>query len=153
MKNFKCGNGSMDLFLEVEAYPSHIERESSTTLVYYDNTLVGYYTLRHIKLSSLLKSISPEEDRDVLDIARLAVDTRIQGQSVGTKIMENIIKMAIQLNERFIVLDALKEKWRWYASKFNFEPLFEDDLNDDGELVTMLIDLYDEELIERYYEE
>lgn len=153
LKKFKCGNGSMDLFLAVESYPSHIERESSTTVVYINDKLVGYYTLRHIKLSSLLTTITPEEDRDVLDIARLAVDIQLQGKYIGTAIMENILKMAVQLNERFIVLDALKEKWSWYAKKFDFEPLFESDIEGSGELVTMLIDLYDQDLIERYYDE
>jgi predicted N-acetyltransferase YhbS len=73
----------MDLFLETEAYPSHIERQSSTTLVFTNGELVGYYTLRHIKLSSLLAGLPPEKDRDVLDIARLAVKREFQGQGIG----------------------------------------------------------------------
>lgn len=31
IKQFKCGNGSMELFLHTEAYRSHIEHESNTT--------------------------------------------------------------------------------------------------------------------------
>lgn len=56
LRHFKCGNGAMDLFLQTEAYPSHIERESSTTLVYYKSVLVGYYTLRHTNMSELFGS-------------------------------------------------------------------------------------------------
>jgi hypothetical protein len=60
--------------------------------------------------------------------------------------------MAVQLNERFIVLDAIKEKWTWYKNKFEFEHLFEEDLEADSEIVTMIADLYDQDLVERYYE-
>ena len=39
LKNFKCGNGSMELFLEAEATERHIRREASTTLVFYNERL------------------------------------------------------------------------------------------------------------------
>ncbi|MGG1650412.1 GNAT family N-acetyltransferase [Paenibacillus sp. NRS-1775] len=152
LKKFRCGNGSMDLFLETEAYPSHIERESSTTLVYIDTKLVGYYTLRHINLSSLYADITPEVEIGVLDIARLAVDRGFQEKGIGKEIVNNIFRMAIQLNERFIVLDAIKEKWTWYKDNFEFDNLFEDDLADNSDIVTMIADLYDKDLVERYYD-
>lgn len=34
LRSFKCGNGSMENFLSLEAYHYHIEREASTTLVF-----------------------------------------------------------------------------------------------------------------------
>jgi predicted N-acetyltransferase YhbS len=152
-KKFRCGNGSMDLFLETEAYPSHIERESSTTLVYDNNELIGYYTLRHINLSNLLPALDPSEDQQVLDIARLAVKSEYQGQGIGKTIVETIIQMAIQLNERFIMLDALKEKWTWYKKHFEFDYLFLEDLECNSKIVTMIADLYDEDLVNKYYDD
>lgn len=45
VQEFKCDNGSMESFLKIEAYPSHILREASTTLAFYENRLVAYFTL------------------------------------------------------------------------------------------------------------
>ncbi|WDF50136.1 GNAT family N-acetyltransferase [Paenibacillus sp. KACC 21273] len=153
VKNFSCGNHSMDFFLQVEAYPSHIIRESSTTLVFYQNQIVGYYTLQHTLLSSLIDDPAISKEQHVLDIARLAVSDHFQNKGIGVEIVNHILHMAIQLNERYIVLDALKEKWTWYRDKFNFESLFEVDLIHDSPFVTMFMDLYDEDLIKKYYDE
>lgn len=151
IKNFKCGNGSMELFLHTEAYISHIERESSTTLVYYDNLLVGYFTIKHEE-TDYPPWLDGSSYNSSLDIARLAVSSDLQGNGIGTTIVEKIIKMATQVNERFITLDSLKERWMWYRD-FGFNYLFEDDINSSSEIVTMLLDLYDADLVMKYYDQ
>lgn len=153
LRNFSCGNGSMDFFLQVEAYPSHITRKSSTTLVFSQKQVVGYYTLQHTLLSSLIDDPTISKEQQVLDIARLAVHDKFQNKGIGVEIVNHILHMAIQLNERYIVLDVLKEKWTWYQNKFKFENLFEVDLINESSFVTMFMDLYDQDLIEEYYDE
>lgn len=153
LRNFSCGNHSMDFFLQAEAYPSHIVRDSSTTLVFYQNQIIGYYTLQHTPLSSLINDPDISKEQLVLDIARLAVHKNFQNKGIGIKIVNHILHMAIQLNERYIVLDALKEKWTWYQDHFKFESLFEVDFINGSSFVTMFMDLYDQDLIKQYYDE
>ncbi|MEW4368755.1 GNAT family N-acetyltransferase [Paenibacillus kandeliae] len=153
IKAFTCGNSSMDYFLIQESYPSHIERESSTTLIYSQNKLIGYYTLRHTALSSLLPTLTPDKDIQILDIARLAIAQPFQGKGYGTEIMNTILHMAVQFNERYIVLDAIKDVAQWYKDHFRFEHVFDQDLIDDTPVITLLLDLYDKELVEQYYDE
>ncbi|WP_411345681.1 GNAT family N-acetyltransferase [Paenibacillus sp. WLX1005] len=115
--------------------------------------MIGYYTLRHTALSSLLPNINPDKDKQILDIARLAIAKPFQGNGYGTEIMHTILHMAVQFNERYIVLDAIKDVWHWYKERFRFEHLFDQDLIDDTPVITLLLDLYDKELVEQYYDE
>lgn len=151
LKSFRCGNGSMDSFLEIEAFFSDIERKASTSLVYHGSNLVAYYTLQHTKLD-IESWKNDSEYAFSLDIARLAVASSYQGKGIGSYIMWKIINTAYEVNERFITVDALKEKWEWY-SKFDFEIMFEDDLQTDSPVVSMYADLYDENLVRYLYEE
>jgi GNAT superfamily N-acetyltransferase len=150
--NFKCGNGSMNLFLSTEAYISHINRESSTTLVMYDDKLAGYFTLHREKL----KSEIPFDDytNDTLSLDRLAVSLEFQNKGLGTYLVNKIIEIAFMTNEMYIQAYAVFERWKWYY-KLGFKYIFEDDIdenkNDDG-LVYMILELLDEKLIEEYLE-
>jgi Predicted acetyltransferase len=151
IKGFKCGNGSMELFLQTEAYASHIHREASTTLVYLQDKLVGYFTIKH-EDADHEPWVEGSNYKSSLDIARIAVSEDMQNNGIGTEIINEIIKKAIQVNERFITLDALKEKWEWYK-RFGFDYLFEDDLTSDSIVVTMILDLYDVDLIDQYWDQ
>lgn len=152
IKGFRCGNGSMDNFLHLEAFPSHIERESSTTLVYSQDNLIGYFTITH-EDSGFLPWIKSSTYSSSLNIARLAVSLDMQCKGLGTEIVNQIIMIATQTNERFITLDSLQEKWKWYKNHFGFEYLFENDIQTSSEVVTMILDLYDEKFVADYYDE
>lgn len=160
LKDFKCGNGSMELFLEVEATERHIRREASTTLVFYNERLAGYFTLYRSKI--LLSEDSIHEDqiqvlpsitRDALEIARLAVDTDFQHKGLGTYIIEYIKGNAYLANEMYIKLEALYERWEWYKKK-NFYPVIEEEIDPDKNegFVYMIMSLYDEKLIDEYFD-
>ncbi|MFD0712303.1 GNAT family N-acetyltransferase [Paenibacillus sp. GCM10027626] len=127
------------------AYPSHIERESSTTLVYYEDVLAGYFTIKHEE-TNYPPWLDGSSYSSSLDIARLAVCSDFQNNRLGTYIIKYIINMAIQVNERFITLDSLYERWEWYK-RFGFNYLFEEDVRKPSEIVTMILDLYDEDLV------
>lgn len=152
IKHFTCDNESMNNFLYYEAYPSHIERSASTTLVFMDNQLVGYYTLKHVYLG-IEPWIKNSRYNFALDISRIAVSKEFHNRGIGTTIIKHILMTAYQVNERFITLDSLKELWQWYRDKFNFSHMFDDDLENEEPVVTMIADLYDPELVQRYFEE
>src|SRR5690606_3114880 len=98
IKNFGCGNGSMERFLQLEAYASHIHRESSTTLIYLNSILIGYFTIKHEE-TDYEPWIDGSSYNSSLDIARLAVISEMQNLGIGTAIVEHIIKIAFQVNE------------------------------------------------------
>ena len=143
----------MDSFLQYEAYISFLEREASTTLPYYYNELVAYFTLQRSQLEIQLDG-TVHQNSDALNLARLAVDNNFQGHGIGTYIIEHIKEIAYRVNERFIQTDAVHEKWEWYQAR-GFDYVAEDEIktsNTDG-LVYMLMDLYDEDLIDKFFDE
>lgn len=153
-KNFRCKNGSMDAFLNMEAYEKHIWREASTTLVFYENDLAGYYTLQRNEIK-ITEPISELVTQDALALARLAVDSKFQSKGLGTYILrEMIIKNAYAANEMYIITDAVYEKWEWYQS-IGFKSLVESEVDPEkpNEVVYMVFELMDEKLIEEYCNE
>lgn len=68
--------------------------------------------------------------------------------------LNQIFEVAHTVNERYITLEALIERYDWYLKR-GFIPLIEDEAiqaNYDG-LVFMMADLYDEELVDKYFDE
>jgi ribosomal protein S18 acetylase RimI-like enzyme len=151
LQEFNCGNGSLNNFLKNEAYIAGILREASTSLVFYNKELVGYFTLKRTKLK--IEGISELDEDTSLDISRLAISHELQGSGIGTYVLDEIIKTAYRINERFITLDSVHEYWTWYR-KNGFEYLIEEevDKSSPSSLVYMILDLYDEDLVEEYFE-
>lgn len=155
MASFYCSNHSMDEFLKKESYISHISMESSTTLVYYGEYLAAYFTIQRSKLKIEFEpDLVQEKHMYSIDLARLAVASKYQSKGLGTFIIKKIIELAYRVNTRFITTDALFEYWEWYR-RFGFDYLKESEIREDTTdgLVYMLLDLYDPELIEYYFNE
>ncbi|MGX6580148.1 GNAT family N-acetyltransferase [Bacillus velezensis] len=153
LKKFKCGNASLERYLQQDAYYDTIDSVSSTNLVFFENVLVGYFTLKHMPLS-LNVFPSDLEFPYCLDIARIAVDEKFQKQGIGTKMLNIIKTLAKTTNERFLTLDALIEKHDWYSNR-GFDSFIEDEVrrsNIDG-IVYMVQDLYDQESMDAYLED
>ncbi|SFM11711.1 Acetyltransferase (GNAT) domain-containing protein [Pelosinus propionicus DSM 13327] len=143
----------MDDFLIYEAYVAHLQRDASTTLVFYDNNLAAYFTLQRNDITILTEN-SEAIKVQALALARLAVSKQYQCKGIGTFIIERIKEIAYMTNERFIKTDAVFEKWKWYEKR-GFQYAIEDEINPETTegLVYMIMDLYDEELISQYFEE
>lgn len=151
-ENFNCDNNSMSRFLQEEAYFFHISRQASTTLVYYQDELVAYFTLRRKSINIIEEA--NEQEITALDLSRLAVSKYYQKIGVGTYILDYIKDIAYTINERYIQTDALCEKWKWYEKR-GFSAVIEDEINSDNpsDCIYMIIDLYDSDLIDAYFDE
>jgi GNAT superfamily N-acetyltransferase len=150
IKNFKCGNSSLDRYLKQNAYYDTIDLLACTNLVFYNSNLIGYFSLRKAKLN--VDASLDELDYDYsLDITRLAVDEKYQKNGFGTLIVRKIVEMAKTVNERFVTLDALIEVHPWYTKRGFISFIEEEEIrsNEVG-LVYMLMDLYDPLLIDQY---
>ncbi|WP_332645720.1 GNAT family N-acetyltransferase [Lysinibacillus sp. 54212] len=152
IQNFTCGNTSIENFLKQEAYYLTITRECSTTLAFDRGELIGFFSLRKSSLQLELENESI--DYPCLDIARIATQKGKQELGYGTFLINQIFEIAHTVNDRFITLEALIERYAWYKKR-GFEALIEEEAlssNQDG-LVYMMADLYDERLVEMFFEE
>lgn len=153
---FRCGNGSIEQFLARDAYFLHIKREASTTLVFNRDRLLAFFTLQRLKPEFDLASIDGVLDHHqfALDLYMLAVQSSLQGQGIGTQILKYIVDLGYKTNERFITTDALYEKWDWYKKR-GFFHLVDSDVNPNSgqSYVYMMMDLYDEALLDDYLPE
>ncbi|MGP4076859.1 GNAT family N-acetyltransferase [Halobacillus sp. K22] len=153
LKEFDCNNPSMNSFLKREAYFADISREASTSLVFLNDELVGYYTLTREKLN--IEGLSEDEvgHNTTLEIARLAIAKDKQGLGIGSYIIKSIIDNAYAFNDRFITIESIYEYWEWYY-RIGFDYLIEEEINESNPstVVSMLLDLFDEEVVNEYLE-
>lgn len=152
IQHFKCGNTSIENFLKQEAYYLTITKKCSTTLVFNQTELVGFFSLRKSTLQ--VESKGKLLNFPCLDIARIATSEAVQNKGYGTAMIEKIFEVAHTVNERYITLEALIEHYHWY-SKRNFIPLIEEEAMQSNQhgLVFMMADLYDEKLVDLYFDE
>ncbi len=153
--SFSSGNSTIDSFLKEMAYYLHIKRDASTTLIYnLDKKLIAYFTLTRTRTDIKTADVVNDEHLFALNIARLAVAKPFQSNGIGSTIISYIMNLAICTNERFIVTDALFEKWKWYQT-LGFNYIFEKDIHLDTTkgMVYMFYDLYDSQIMEDYFDE
>ena len=150
IRSFNCENKSMESYLKEEAYFEHISRETSTTLVYCEDKLIAYFTLHRLPIEFEEAGTAP---RDALDLARLAVSKEFQQRGIGSFIITHLRYVAYSINERYLTTEALYEKWKWYVRR-GFRYIFDRDIdpNSTEGYVSMVMDLFDEELLEDYFE-
>lgn len=149
-RKFNCGNGSINGFLKTDAFLSHVYKESSTTLVFNDSQLIGYFTIKKIKVKfEINRQI---EEVDCLEIARIGVDLSWQNKGIGEILVSHIIDLAYMFNERYVVGFAIREKVDWYRTKFNFRLVSEEEYeNDSGEPVIFIyLNLEYPEILEQF---
>jgi GNAT superfamily N-acetyltransferase len=150
-RDFSCGNSSMDNFLKESAYYLTITKKAATSLVWLNDEIVGYFTLQTHQFKTDIP-ISELNDSKHLYIERIATREDLQGRGIGTFILNYILELSSEINERLIFLDALIEKVEWYEHR-HFENIINEEKiksNPDG-LVFMYLDSYDDSLIDSYF--
>jgi hypothetical protein len=161
LKNFKCENTSMEVFLAEEAYYYHVCGEGITKLVVdeYSNELVAYFTLKCDKMIVDDPDMYTEPRHiPCIEISRLAVASKWQqgnnGIHIGTELMKYIISSIHDIAKivgcRYITLHSVIDKVKWYRDVFNFEVLEEDIIDGETKTVYMCLDITDNDKIEEY---
>ena len=86
-------------------------------------------------------------------MARANVKAEFQQMGIGSFIITHLRSVAYSINERYLTTEALYEKWKWYVRR-GFRYIFEDDINPNSSegFVSMVMDLFDEELLKDYFE-
>jgi len=130
---FSCGQPDLDRFFEHYAGQNQFKLHLAVTYVAIaDSRIFGFAT---VAASSLTRARLPSArlrrrlsayPLPVLRLARLGVDTRAQGQGVGSALLGHVLQLALDQRERLgcvgIVADAKPDAVAFYE-RYGFESL------------------------------
>ena len=131
IEGFDCGVPELNNYLRKHALVSQNSRASRTYVCCReDGQLVGYYSLAFQSIPSLeapgrMKKGMPRNDIPAILLARLAVDTTVQGIGLGRELIRDAFVRAISAAEiagcRALIVDAKDEEVAAYYQKLGFE--------------------------------
>lgn len=123
---FSCLDADYDDFLRRYAGQNQFTHRVSTTLVAVeDERVIGYATFAlaetfRDELAEVDATKLPRYPLPALRLGRLAVDERYQGFGVGSRLMREVLAVALRLREEYgcvaVLVDALPEKRGFYES-------------------------------------
>lgn len=130
LAGFGCGNKSLDDWLRLHALENQ-SRNLSRTFVLIDDggAVAGYYALSmggvaKDELPRRLGRGLPGYQIGMVLLARLAIDTRYQGEGLGRDLMVDAILHAAAAGQhaaaRFIAVDPIDDSARAFYSRFGF---------------------------------
>ncbi|MBN2848077.1 MAG: GNAT family N-acetyltransferase [Coriobacteriia bacterium] len=131
-KGFRCGEPSLDVFIERYAWQNQTRHHLGITYVAIDDAtrrVVGYFTLAAASLSNdsgVLYAPDGYEEIPVIRIGRLAVDRRVQGIGMGAGLVHAALTITLGESERIgctaAVVDALPAVVPFYE-RFGFKSI------------------------------
>ncbi len=139
LSNFDCGNENLNRYLKNEALKQQEGMLNLTTLVMYENEIIGYFSLLtdSFKVKEITDEKTIEEIKNkkpsvknvpAVKIGRLAIDKKYRNCGIGTHVLRNIINDILYLSKnivgvRFITVDGLATAYHFYTKKNKFEIL------------------------------
>lgn len=145
---FDCGNSSVNEFTR-NAYYEEIMKLSSTKLIFYNNRLIGYYTIDMFQIAA------DENDYSAIRLKYIGVKKIFQGKGFGTEVLKYIINNSKLFSRfagcRYLILDSIKEKASWYEN-IGFQYFDRTELNTDKPTILMYMDFQDIDKINAYFE-
>lgn len=158
---FDCGNSSINSLI-VESYFPTILQHGYAYQVSCQGVVLGYYMIkfRNIKLDSCPEEISDYKSTIISDccsvhISYIAINKKYQNKSIGTSLLNIIIKRVLDLCREFpvmlLTLEALKDKYDWYINK-GFKPFDGNELDNSCPTINMyMLCILDQNLVDNYY--
>jgi GNAT superfamily N-acetyltransferase len=147
---FDCGDEALNRYLHLHAWQNQQKRLIGVTYVAAEESAsqmpLGYFTLANASApfrqfpKKIVRGL-PAYDLPLLLLARLAVDRRFAGQSLGRILLGEACRIATLIAAesgcRGVITDAYREKIAWYA-RFGFIPLEEET---ESRTVRMFLDM------------
>lgn len=133
-KEFDCGKSSLNEYIKTQANQD-IKKKLSVCFVLLaedHETVNGYYTLSNgsIPYDSVPENLRKKYPKSydyipVTLLGRLALDERIKGKGIGSKILIDALKRSLKVSEESlgsvaVIVDPLDEEAETYYSKFGF---------------------------------
>jgi len=127
LNDFDCDDSDLNDFIKHDAINYQLKYLAHTTCVFFDNKLVGFYSLSADALnleSSEKKRVGKSVGKRLrtypaIKLARMAVDKAYKRSGLGSSIVEIIKGFAVDLNQkgiaiRFITVDAYPQVIGFY---------------------------------------
>lgn len=162
--HFDCGNPSIERQIGCSYFAS-LFREGDGYEIVVDDHVVGYFMIELTVINAASLLINDQEMSSGLHqctrygavkIVYLAVGKEFQKNGYGTValgfIVASVHKLSQRLPIRYIVLDALKDKVKWYTDRGFFE-VEQKNGSPDNPTTVMLMDFCDHKKLEQYIEE
>ena len=130
LESFCCGEPLLDTWLKTRARKNEASGASRTSVITHDYDVVGYYSLAvgsvsHALVPGRIRRNMPDPI-PVMLLARLAVDTSLQGQGIGRALLRDAILRTDQAAHiagiRAILVHALHEHARCFYMGCGFTP-------------------------------
>ena len=128
LTRFDCGEEVMNLWLAKRALPALAERTANTFVVCRGRHVVGYYSLAaaslaHEACTSNLRRNAPDPVPAMI-LARLAVDSREQGNGIGRHLLQDAFKRTLKaarhVAARTLLVHALNDGVVSYYKRLGF---------------------------------
>ncbi|HEV7525378.1 MAG TPA: GNAT family N-acetyltransferase [Acidimicrobiia bacterium] len=105
VSQFSCGTDELDVWLRDHSWTNHVSGTARVFVAARRRVVVAYYALATVAVE---KAAAPEElikgrvpsELSCLLLARLAVDSRAQGKSLGREMLLDAIRRATRVSER-----------------------------------------------------
>ena len=131
LNDFDCGNPTLNKWLKRYAMLNQQSNSARTFVVCKEKSVIGFYTLavgsiEHETAGKRIKKGHARHPTPVMILARLAVDLKFQGQSIGSGLLKDAVLRTLQAADlagiRAIFVHAKDEKARRFYERFDFEP-------------------------------
>lgn len=131
LAEFDCGNAELDDWLRRHAHTATGQGTRTYLLVDDDRSVVGYvaiapHLLRRDEAPKRLARGAPEQIPAIL-LAKLALDSSVQGQGLGSELLVSaldvVINAARRAGGRVVLVDAIDDAARAFYERHDFELL------------------------------
>lgn len=154
VKQLDCGNDAVNKKLN-DAYYADLLRQGYTYEVSVGSIILGYYMLTFRKymvtewssdeIGSYIFGLST--DFFSLHLQYIMIDKNYQEKGIGTVVLKHIISNAKELSSelpiRFLTLDAVSDKYKWYEER-GFLPINDEDVDKGSLEIRMYLDCMDD---------
>ena len=117
LKEFDCGNSSINSYLKDSAFYNHILKINRTKIIENEGKIIAFITL------SLIELLGDEDIEGNIKyfgvyLEYIGVDKKYQKKGIGSFLIDYIFEETYNISEfiglRYIILDAIKDKKNWY---------------------------------------
>jgi GNAT superfamily N-acetyltransferase len=131
LDGFDCGKEDLNRFLKRQAWSNQQAHSTQTYVLVKDLVVLGYYSLAassvsHDEATERVKKGLARHPIPVILLARLAVDTSLQGRGIGPALLKDALlrtsKAADTIGARALLVHANDDNAKGFYEHFTFEP-------------------------------
>jgi GNAT superfamily N-acetyltransferase len=131
LDGFDCGKEDLNRFLKRQAWNSQQSHSAQTYVLVKELAVFGYYSLAagsvtHEEATERIKKGLARHPVPVILLARLAVDTSLQGKGIGPALLKDALLRAASaastVGARAVLVHAKDDNAKGFYEHFDFEP-------------------------------